>query len=405
MFRTGLACGLCFLALGSDWPEFRGPGCRGLAQGTAPRELAADKNVAWRVDLPGRGLSSPIVVGERVFLTASSGSRGDRLHVLAYAAATGKLLWERVIWATGPTACHPKSCMAAPTPVSDGRYVVALFATDDLVCFDLAGNLQWARALYEENPGATDGRGLAASPVLVGATVIVDIETQNVSFATGIDIATGASRWRLGRPRQYNWTTPFPLSGKNPGEPLVLLQGATRLSACVAATGSEVWALERASHPIASSTIEGNRLLVPGEKGLCAFELQSSGAAPKFLWEKPKLLPDTASSIVLNGKIYSLRGAILVAGDAVTGEVVGQLRLKGTYSASLVSAGGLIYCFNEEGLAQVVRTTEKEPVLLSSGTFKETILCTPAIADGALYVRSDKHLWKMTEAKSLSVRR
>src|SRR5581483_5266230 len=144
---------------------------------------------------------------DRVYVTCSSGHHNDRLHVLAVNAADGKRLWERTVFATGPTDCHPKTCMAAPTPVSDGARVVALFATDDLVCFDRDGNLLWARALYDEHPGATDGRGLASSPVLVGDTVVVQVDTQNASFACGIDVATGADRWRLGRPREIAWTT------------------------------------------------------------------------------------------------------------------------------------------------------------------------------------------------------
>jgi outer membrane protein assembly factor BamB len=359
-----------------------------------PDKVAADQNVAWKADLPGRGPSCPIVVGGRVFLTASGGPKGDQLHVLAYDAATGRRLWRRSFWGTGPTECHPKTAMAAPTAASDGESVVALFATDDLVCLDRDGNVRWVRSLYGENPGATDGRGLATSPVIVAGTVVVQLENQNVPFAAGIDLKTGKNRWRIPRPRELNWTTPIPIPAGRPGEELVLLQGATRLSACDPATGREVWGLDRASDPIASSVRHGNVLYVPGEKGLCAFELQGN-APPKLLWDKPKLNPVTASPVILGDRIYSLRQGVLVSGDLKTGEVVSQLRLKGPFSASLVAAGGLIYCVNESGLAQVVRPGAKEDTLVSSGAFNETVLATPAIADGALYVRSDKHLWKI----------
>src|SRR5262249_16462044 len=156
--RAILVCGLVAIVAGSDWPGFRGPGGTGTIAGeSVPQEVSAAKNVAWRADLPGRGLSSPIIIGNHVFLTASSGRRQDRLHVFAFTAKTGRQLWERSFWATGPTDSHPKNCMAAPTPVSNGRLVAALFGTGDLVCLDLDGNLQWFRSLYEENTGATDG--------------------------------------------------------------------------------------------------------------------------------------------------------------------------------------------------------------------------------------------------------
>jgi outer membrane protein assembly factor BamB len=391
-------CLLVLTAGGGDWRQFRGSDSTGLAAGeAAPQSFAADKNVAWKADLPDRGLSSPIVVGRRVYLTASGGPRLDRLHVLALDAKTGQKLWQRNFWGTGPTDSHPKTCMAAPTPAGDGRRIVALFATGDLVCLDPEGNVLWIRSLYEENPGATDGRGLASSPLIIGSTVVVHIETKNTSFATGIDLETGANRWRADRPHELNWTSPILLPGKTPRENMVLLQGSTRLSACDPLTGREVWGLDHSSHPIASSVVDKDILYVPGETGLAAFQLQSRNA-PKLLWEKPKLNPATASPLVMDGIVYSLRGSILAAGDAKTGEIKGQLRLQGSFSSSIIAAGGLIYCFSETGVASVIKPGEKDPILLANCPLKETILCTPAIAGGALYVRSDRHLWKLSES-------
>src|SRR5262249_31558047 len=132
MRLVSLACLTAFLTLvaGADWRQFRGTDSTGQAADTLPQTFAPAKNVAWKADLPGRGVSSPIVVGGRVFVTASGGLRQDRLHVLAFDAASGKRLWQRSFWATGPTASHPKTAMAAPTPTSDGKHVVALFATN-----------------------------------------------------------------------------------------------------------------------------------------------------------------------------------------------------------------------------------------------------------------------------------
>ncbi len=384
-------------ALGADWLQFRGPHSSGIAPGAAPPvEFGPEKNVAWKAKLPGRGLSSPVIVGDRVYLTASSGDHQDRLHVLAFDAGTGKQLWQRTFWATGPTGSHPKTCMAAPTPASDGRRLVAFFATNDLICLDLDGNPLWVRSLYEENPGATDGRGLASSPLIVNGTVVILCENQNVSFAAGIDLETGHNRWRIERPRELtSWTSPIRLPGAKPAEDLVLLQGYTRLSACDPATGREVWALERKCDPISSALVAKDLLFVPGDKGLVAYRLQTDGSAPKQLWENVKLGPTTASPLVLGDRVYCLRGAILVSGELGTGTLKGQTRLKGPFAASPVAAGTYIYCVNEEGLAQVVREGQAEDMLAGSGACQETILATPAIAGGALYLRSDKHLWKI----------
>jgi outer membrane protein assembly factor BamB len=385
------------LALGADWRQFRGTDSTGRATVGAPSDFGPEKNVAWTADLPGRGLSSPVVVGDRVFVTACGGPKQTRLQVLAFDVKSGKQLWQRSVWATGPTDSHPKTSMAAPTPVSDGDRVVALFATGDLVALDREGNVLWLRSLHEENPGATDGRGLASSPALIGDTVIVSLENQNTSFATGIDLATGKGRWRVERPREPNWTSPVAIPGAG-GRQLAFLQGTSRASALDPATGKEVWGLDRASDPMASSVLAGNVLYVPGDKGLAALQLQGDGS-PILLWEKPKLNPVTASPVVLGYRVYCLKGSILVTGDVKTGEVVGQLRLKGQFSASLVTAGGLLYCVSESGVAQVVRPDEKDGTVVTSADLGETILATPAIADGAIYLRSDKHLWKVAQPK------
>jgi outer membrane protein assembly factor BamB len=273
--------------------------------------------------------------------------------------------------------------------------LVALFATNDLACLDLDGNLLWARCLYEEVPGATDGRGLASSPVIVGDTAVIHVETQNASFAAGIDLATGADRWRTDRPRDFCWNTPtvLPKWGAD-GTDLVLLQGHSRLSACDPRTGKEAWHLERKSDAIASSVLHGDVLYVPGEGGLAALQRQPNGAPPKQLWEQQRLNPTTASPVVVGDRVYSLRGSVLAVGDVKTGAVTGQLRLRGSFAASPVAAGGLIYCVSEDGLVQVVKPGEKEPTVAASGGLGETILATPAVASGALYLRSDPHLWK-----------
>jgi outer membrane protein assembly factor BamB len=173
------------------------------------------------------------------------------------------------------------------------------------------------------------------------------------------------------------------------------MQGSTRLSAYDPETGREVWAITGHFDPIASSVLGGSILYVPADKGLMAYELSTNQAPPKLLWEKPKLNTSTASPVVVRGRVYTLHGTMLVTADAKTGEVLGQLRLKGPFSSSPIAAGGLLYCFNEGGLAQVFKPGDKDGALVASCPFEETILATPAIADGALYVRSDRHLWKI----------
>jgi outer membrane protein assembly factor BamB len=345
-----------------------------------------------------------VVTGNRVFLTASSGAKQNHLHVLAFDTKDGKKLWERSFWATGPALSHPKSCMAAPTPVTDGRLVLALFATNDLVCLDADGAVRWIRSLYQEFPGASDGRGFATSPVIVDGVLIVQGDNQNNSFALGIDLQTGTNRWKLARPKDIAWTTPIPLLspskvGSQPtGSGLVLLQGSTQIAALDAATGKEVWKLERPVHPIASAVQAGDMLYVPAEEAMCAFKFeQDMRRAPKLLWEKKKLSPNMSSPLVLNGQVFVIHQGMLVRVNGKTGEITSQTRIKGEHSSSPVAAGQRIYCFSETGSGQAIDSAGPECKVTGTTELKEGILCTPALADGALYIRSDQHLWKIAK--------
>ncbi len=184
-------------ALAADWPQFRGPASNSAAgESEGPATWDLEQMVAWKVELPGRGPSSPIVVGNRVLLTASSGAQQDRLHVLCFDAASGERLWERQFWATGRTITHPQSANAAPTPASNGKAVFAFFSSNDLVALDLAGDLLWYRGLGRDYPRIGNDAGMASSPLVVDDLVIVQTESQGGAFATGIDARDGSTRWR-----------------------------------------------------------------------------------------------------------------------------------------------------------------------------------------------------------------
>src|SRR5262249_52826215 len=143
----------------------------------------------------------------------------------------------------------------------------------------------------------------------------------------------------------------------------------------------------------------GDVVYVPGaESGLAAYR-KVPGQPPELAWESEKLNPDTASPAALGERLYVLRGTVLVMGDITTGAAVGRLRLRGgACGASPIWVGGLIYCAAEDGLVQVIKPGEKEPTVVGSGSVKETILATPAVVDGALYLRSDQHLWKFAKS-------
>lgn len=373
----------------ADWRQFRGNNVNGVADGPGP---ASFEKLVWKVELPGRGLSGPTVVGDKVFLTASSGYRQDKLHVLCFSAKTGKRLWERKFWATGRTQCHPKMCVATPQPVSDGKRIFVFFSSNDLACLDLDGHLVWYRGLTHDFPNASNSLGMASSPVLVGDTLVVQVESDAYSFATGIDVANGKSRWRKTRPQRANWTSATLLPQKN-GKTLVLLQSSAGVSAIEPRTGKEVWKYGDGASTIPSSTVAGGIVFVPSH-GLTALRPIAGSPAPEQLWQEGKLRPGFASPLAFQGKVYTLASAgVLTIGDQKTGKQLGRQRLKGPFTSTPIVADGLLYFFNEKGTGTIL-DARKKGMVIATKDLKETILCTPAISGGALYVRSDGHLWK-----------
>ena len=376
-----------------DWPAFRGPEGNGFS---AETDVSATLKQSWKVDLPGRGLSSPIVIGGKVFITASSGNLQDRLHVFCFSSKDGSTLWERQFWSTGRTMAHEKTNIAAPTPVSDGKNIYALYSCNDLVCLDLEGNLKWLRGLTRDYPNASNSLGMSSSLQVSGNTLVVQIENDSQPLALGVDTTTGQNRWKLIRPKAANWTTAnlLPGAGKG-GKTLVALQSKTGIDALDPATGKTEWAYEGGASTIPSSTRQGSLLLVPSN-GLTAIKPRHDGSTFTQVWSVSKLRPRTASPTVAGDKLYNVNGAgVLTCASIADGETLWQLRLKGPFSGSPVAAGKHLYYFNEQGLGQVVDASGKEGKLVSSIELGDTVLCTPAISDGALFVRSDKHLWKL----------
>jgi outer membrane protein assembly factor BamB len=390
----GLAYFASVLLASADWPQFRGPDGNGIAQDSGVPAKIETNNIAWAADLPGRGLSSPIIIGDRVFVTSSSGPKQDRLHVICFNAADGSKRWERQFWATGRTMCHEKTCVAAPTPASDGERLFAIFSSNDLVCLDLDGNLLWLRGLTRDYPNASNSIGMSSSLTVADGVLIAMLENDSESFTAGLDVKTGLNRWKLQRPKMANWTSPMLL--KSPGGPThVLLQSGKGLTAVEPATGRIIWQYTDGASTIPSSTVSEGTIFVPSH-GLTALEPGPDGQSPKQAWRSGQLRPATSSPVVLNKRVFTLNDAgVLTCGDAADGKRLWQLRLKGPFSATPVAAGVFLYCVNEKGLLQVVDTTEPEGAITSQLDLGRVVLGTPSISRGAIYVRSDAKLWKL----------
>ena len=382
-----------------DWPQFRGPRGDGIApDAKLPGKLDA-QSVAWSVDVPGQGVSSPIIVGDLVFVTSASGPKHEQLRVFCFRLADGTLRWERRFWATGRTMTHEKISPATPTPASDGRCVYALFSSNDCFALDLEGNLLWYRGLGRDYPNANNSLGMASSLVITPDALITQLESESESFAAGLDPRTGANRWKMDRPRKSNWASPVLIAGPD-GKPVVLLQSSQGVAAVESATGRILWKYEDKASVVPSTTASNGRLYVPSQ-GLTVLE-PSAGGPPKQVWRSGQLRPGTPSPVVLGERVFALNdGGILTCGDTADGKRLWQLRLKGPFSATPVVAGGLLYCVNELGLVQVVNPAAAEGEIVSDLDLGRSVIGTPAIAANSLFVRGDGKLWRIGRSSAL----
>ena len=250
-----------------DWTGFRGPLGNGVSDEVGlPVALDAKKHIAWRIDLPGRGLSSPLVVGARVFVTASGGTRQDRLQILCLNAADGSVIWQRQFWAMGSTMCHDKTSIAAPTPVTDGRRLFAIFSSNDLFCLDLDGNLEWLRGLTFDYPNARNSLGMASSLVIAGGVLVAQVENDSESFTAGLSKQDGVNLWKIDRPKSANWTTAMVQKTKS-GREWVLLQSGKGIHAVNPKSGEVAWHYAEGASTIPSSTLADGVLYVPSHGG------------------------------------------------------------------------------------------------------------------------------------------
>jgi outer membrane protein assembly factor BamB len=382
----------------ADWLNFRGPDASGFDASITdlPLELS-EKTQAWKTPLPGRGLSSPLIIGERVFLTAASGPEQKQLHILCFDAGEGSLIWERRFWATGRTMAHKKTNVAAPTPASDGERIYALFSSNDLICLDLNGKVLWIRGLTLDYPNASNSLGMASSPLVVGDTLVAQIENDSESFAAGFDLRTGANRWKIDRPKSANWTSPISL--RLGGEAVVALQSGDGIVGMVPATGSPIFRFPGDAATIPSSASSGDHLIVPAN-GLTAVRLSADGADPAPLWKEANNRPGTASPLVIGDKVYVINNAgVMACSSLVSGERIWRARLEGgAFSASPVAGNnGHLYVCNEDGVLQAVDLRGTEGKVVSSIALGESILGTPSLSQGAIYVRGDGHLWKFAK--------
>lgn len=399
-------------AQSNDWTGFLGPGGASVAnEAVLPKTIDDETNVAWKIPMPGKGASSPIVVGDNVIVTCSSGmgDKQDELMVVCVDKNSGKKKWEQKFWATGRCFCHPLSANAAPTPATDGERIFAFFSSNDVACLDFEGNLLWYRGLAADRPKAGNDVGMSSSPVVADGVLICQVENEGDSFAIGLDTKNGETVWSQDRGKKAVWASPLVIETRE-GKNLVLMQSSDRMDVLDPKTGEVKFQQEGEASSISTACVVGDTIYAPID-GTSTFKVKSDGTIePK--WNQPQIRAGSPSYQVSDNMLFTCNSkGILRVWDCETGEKKKEARINGDYWATPVIADGHMYCFDQRGVFRLVDLhlgDDAKPEVVSKHEFKtlsgdgdepkgEVFLGSPAVSGNALFVRSDRFLWKFEQ--------
>ena len=423
MAMSGLILFLALSAAVQNWPSFRGPAAAGTGDAQdlpLQWDVHSGDNILWHTPVPGLAHSSPIVWGDRVFVTTAVSSRPDasfkkglfgagdasddtsvqKWQLLALDLHSGKLLWERTSYEGPPKQKrHVKSTYASSTPSTDGEVVVAFFGSQGLYGYDLSGKPLWQRDFGRLDVGAYDQPdfewGTASSPILYNDLVIVQCDQQKGSFLIAVDRHTGKTVWRTERDELPSWGTPTVYPGKRPE---LVTNGSNSIRGYDPRTGKELWHFGGSSKITAPTPVySGDIIVVASGRGPEApiFAIRA-GSSGEVVWHKERRGPYMPTPLIYGKLLYILGNAgVFDCYDLQTGADVYRQRIphQGSgFSGSPVASDGRIYLPSEDGDIFVVKAGP-EFELLGKSEMGEPLMATPAIASGMMIVRTQHTLW------------
>ncbi|HEX6736629.1 MAG TPA: PQQ-binding-like beta-propeller repeat protein [Vicinamibacteria bacterium] len=397
-------------AAAENWPQWRGPNLDGTSrEKDLPLKWTAQENVAWKLALPDRSGSTPIIWGDRIFLNVAE---GDELQLWCVDRKEGKLRWKKPLGAGN--VVMRKQNMSSPSPVTDGSLVWVMTGTGILKAFDFEGNEKWGRDIQKEYGAFGLNWGYASSPLLYEDALFVEVlhgmKTDDPSYLLKIDKKTGKTAWRVERPTDAvrespdAYTTPALVRRGKDAE--IVVSGGDCVTGHDPATGKELWranGLNPEKNPfyrvVASPVVLGDVVVAPTRvKPLLAVRSGGRGDVTQshrvFSYDNG---PDVPTPVSDGTHLYIVNDkGIVYCIDAKSGkEVYGQQRLKpGTYSASPVLADGRIYVTNEDGLTTVFKAGPTFEVL-AENALDEYTLSSPAVSDGQIFIRTAKQLYAL----------
>ncbi len=426
---------------GKNWAQWRGPTATGAAShGNPPIEWSENKNIRWKIAIPGKGHASPIVWGDLIYLQTAIETdkkvqskeparaepeprqgRGERrgrgrggfgrgakptniykFVLMAIDRKTGKTVWQR-------TACeqlpheggHSTATQASASPVTDGECIIAHFGSRGVYCYDMNGELQWSKDLGKMQTRNSFGEG--SSPVIHGNTVVINWDHEGDSFIIALDKRTGKQKWKVDRDERTSWATPLVV--ENDGKPQVVTSATNRIRSYDLATGKLIWECGGLTSNVIPSPVSGFGMVyaTSGYRGSSLQAIRYADASGDItggaavVWDHDKGTPYVPSPLLYGDTLYFLQSskAILSCFDAKTGKAHYSLKrlegMRGVY-ASPVGAGGHVYISSREGKTLVLKRGSKFEVL-ATNELDDGFDASPAIVGDELYLRGLKNLY------------
>ena len=420
------------------WPQWRGPFYNGMARGDAPTTWSDTANIKWKTQIPGKGNSTPVIWGDRIFVTtavptgkpaaapspeetAAQSQGGDRrgraagpllehnFDVLALDRKTGKIIWQRTAKTATPHEGFHRAygSFASNSPATDGRYVYASFGSRGIYCYDFNGKLIWEKDLnVQMKMRLAFGEG--AAPLVVGDRVFLVFDHEASSFIVALDKRNGKELWRATREEPSSWSTPLAID--HGGRTEIVVSATNKVRSYDAETGKVVWeSAGLGSNAIPVPVYQNGMVYVMSghrDPKLMAIKLGKQGdltGSDAIVWSHTRGVPYTASPVLHDNKLYVVTdNGMVSAFNAATGEpYYAQTRLpkSANLKASPVGANGKLYLATEDGDVVVLKMGEKFEVIATNHLTDQIFIATPVIAAGELYLRSQNTLFCISEKK------
>jgi outer membrane protein assembly factor BamB len=388
-----------------EWSGWRGPRRDGTSRESGfPLRWSATENVLWKVSVPGKGHSSPVVWGERIFLTTCIEESGDR-KLLCLDRKDGRLLWERAVVTTPKEHIHKLNSYASSTPVTDGKHVWVAFLDEPkfvIFCYDVDGNLTW-----KKSPGEFHSvHGFCSSPLLYKDMVIFNGDQDALAYIVALDQETGAERWRADRPNRTRSYVP-PVIFEAAGRPQMVLSGSKCVASYDPDTGKQIWIIDGPTEQFVASMVyaEGVFFITGGFPQWHVLGIKPDGQGnvtdTHILWrDKGEDICSYVPSPVAWGPYFFIasdRGNATCF-EAKTGKRLWKEKLGRHVSASPVAAGGYLYFPDDDGVTSVIKAGPTFE-LVSKNALGEACYASPALSRGRIYVRTARSLFCIGETK------